>query len=41
MGVKVTWNTKKDGFPAMLKNVKAVSGKAIEVGAFNGEHAWL
>ena len=41
MGVKVKWSTKKDGFPAMLKGIKAVSGKFIEVGAFHGEHAWL
>ena len=41
MGVTVKWSTKKNSIPAMLKGIKAASGKSIEVGAFNGEHAWL
>ena len=39
MGVE--WKTKKNKFPKMLSNIQALSGKSIEVGAIDGEHAWL
>ena len=41
MGMKVTYTSKKDGFPGMKKRLEAVNGQAIEVGVLKGEHAWL
>ena len=41
MGVKVKWNVKKSDLDRMMKNAKAVNGTSVEVGAFEGEHAWL
>ena len=41
MGVKVKWTVKKDLLDQMKRNAAAVSGTAVEVGAFEGSHAWL
>lgn len=41
MGVKVSYDTKKDGFPDMIKRLEAVNGSAVEVGVLKGEHKWL
>lgn len=39
MGVK--WKTTKNNFPKMLANIEGLGNKSIEVGAIQGEHAWL
>ena len=39
MGVK--WKTTFDKLPQVTATTKALNGKKIQVGAFNGEHAWL
>lgn len=39
MGLK--WKTEFDDLPKMTATTKALSGKKIKVGAFNGDHAWL
>lgn len=39
MGVK--WKTTKNEFPRMIANLKSLGEKNIEVGAIDGEHAWL
>ena len=41
MAVKVKYKTKLDITKDMLKNISNVNGKRIEVGCFNGDHAWL
>lgn len=41
MGVKVSYDTKKDGFPDMIKRLEAVNGSAVEVGVLKGESKWL
>lgn len=41
MGVKGKCTTKKNGFPSMIKNLKAVNGKGVDVGVLKGSHAWL
>lgn len=39
MGVKHT--TKKNLIPRMVKQAQALNGKKVEVGVFDGDHAWL
>lgn len=39
MGVKYT--TKRDEYPKVVKQLQLLNGKSVEVGVFNGEHAWL
>lgn len=41
MGMKVSYKTKGDDFPDMIKRLKEVAGSAVEVGVLKGEHAWL
>jgi len=41
VGVTARWKTTKNGFPSMVKRMQAIAGKAVEVGVFKGEHAWL
>lgn len=41
MGIKGKCTTKKNGFPDMIANLKAVNGAGVEVGVLKGEHAWL
>lgn len=37
----VTWKTKVNKLPQIEKSLKGLEGKHVEIGAFNGEHAWL
>ena len=37
----VKWKTKKNKIPDMVKSIEAINGKKVEVGVFDGEHAWL
>ena len=37
----VKWKTKKNKIPDMIKSLEVINGKKIEVGVFDGEHAWL
>lgn len=37
----VSHKTIKNEFPSMKKRMEALNGEAVEVGALNGEHAWL
>lgn len=39
--MKVKFKTIKNDFPKMEMAIKSMSGKSIEVGAIQGEHAWL
>lgn len=39
--MKVEYKTVKDSTKEMLKNVKELKNKTVEVGALRGEHAWL
>lgn len=39
--MKVKWKTTKNDLPKMTETLEALSGKRIEVGAIDGEHAWL
>lgn len=39
MGVK--WKTKTNKLPKMSRTIDALCNKSIEVGAIDGEHAWL
>lgn len=39
MGAK--WNTKMDKLPQVTRTLETLSKKSIEVGAIDGEHAWL
>lgn len=39
--MKVKFKTIKSDFPKMEMAIKSMSGKNIEVGAIQGEHAWL
>lgn len=41
MGTKVKYRTVKNEFPKIKASIQALSGKSIEVGAIQGEHAWL
>ena len=41
MGVKIKYRTKLDNTKDILKNIPKLNGKKVEVGCFNGEHAWL
>lgn len=41
MAVKVKYKTKLDITKDMLKNISNMNGKRVEVGCFNGDHAWL
>jgi len=41
MGVKVSYKSKDDDFPSMIKRLEALNGVAIEVGVLKGESAWL
>ncbi len=41
MGVKVKYKINKDDFPSMKKRLEVIDGTGVEVGVFNGEHAWL
>lgn len=41
MGIKASYHSKGEGFPEMIKRLKAVDGTAIEVGVLKGEHKWL
>lgn len=41
MGVKIKFKTKTDITENMLKNISSLKGRKIEVGCFDGEHAWL
>lgn len=41
MGVKGKCTTKKNSFPDMIANLKAVNGSGVEVGVLKGEHKWL
>lgn len=41
MGVKVTYKSKGDGFPSMIKRLEAINGVGVEVGVLKGEHQWL
>lgn len=41
MGVKVSYKSKGDDFPSMIKRLEALNGVAIEVGVLKGESAWL
>ena len=36
-----SYKTKKDSFSRMVKELKAVDGLTVEVGALTGENAWL
>lgn len=35
------WTTKKDMLPDMIEKLKGLNGKSVEIGVFDGEHAWL
>lgn len=37
----VTYTTKKDLIPQMLKKAQALDGRKVQVGVLDGEHAWL
>lgn len=39
MGVK--WKTTVNKIPDMIKSIETINGKKVQVGVFNGEHAWL
>lgn len=41
MGLKVSYKSKGDGFPSMIKRLHDLDGAAIEVGVLKGESAWL
>lgn len=41
MGIRASYHSKGEGFPEMIKRLKAVDGTAIEVGVLKGEHKWL
>lgn len=41
MPTKVKWKTKKNIIPDMIAQLEILDGKKIEVGVFEGEHAWL
>lgn len=41
MGVKVRYKVNEDGFPSMKKRLEVIDGTSVEVGVFNGDHAWL
>ena len=41
MAVKGKCTTKKNSFPDMIANLKAVNGAGVEVGVLKGEHKWL
>lgn len=37
----VKWRTKTNKLPKVSKSVEAISGRKVQVGALQGEHAWL
>jgi hypothetical protein len=37
----VSYTTKKNLIPQMMKKAQAINGKKVEVGVFDGDHAWL
>lgn len=37
----VSYTTKKNLIPQMMKKAQALDGKKVEVGVFDGDHAWL
>lgn len=37
----VSYKTKKDKFPDMIKQIQSLNGKSIEVGCIEGQHKWL
>lgn len=37
----VSYTTKKNLIPQMMKKAQALNGKKVEVGVFDGDHAWL
>lgn len=37
----VSYTTKKNLIPQMMKKAQALDGKKVEVGIFDGDHAWL
>ena len=39
MGVK--WQAKTNKLPQVVKNIEAMSGRTVKVGALTGDHAWL
>ena len=41
MGMKVSYKSKGDDFPNMIKRLEALNGTAVEVGVLKGEHKWL
>lgn len=41
MSTKVTYKTVKNSFPDIIASIEALGGRSIEVGAIEGEHAWL
>lgn len=41
VGIKSKCTTKKNSFPDMIANLKAVNGAGVEVGVIKGEHKWL
>ena len=41
MAISGKATTKKNGFPDMIANLKAVNGSGVEVGVLKGEHKWL
>ncbi len=41
MGIKVKCKTTKNLLPKIVANLKEISRKKVEIGAFDGENAWL
>ena len=39
--MKVKWKTKVNKIPEIQARIKAINGAAVQVGALEGEHAWL
>lgn len=39
--MSVTWKTKTNKLPKISKSIEALGSRSIEVGAIQGEHAWL
>lgn len=37
----VSHRTTRNDFPKIVKELNLIDGKSVEVGVFNGEHAWL
>ena len=35
------WNTKVNKIPSIMKTMKEINGKRIQVGVLEGEHQWL